>query len=99
MRRETRYVLSKVNKTTRPEHQRTRHGDFKVDVAFLEKGGGEKHGAEPGADQQAGQGHDHPQFSIPLFQLRELLADPRQDSFGLSMHPQSLRTSRSSATV
>ena len=57
-----------------------------MNVALLEKGGGKKYGAKPGADQQAGQGDDQPQFSIPLFKLRELLADPRQNSFCLSMH-------------
>src|ERR1700730_1186899 len=57
-----------------------------MNVALLEKGGGKKYGAKPGADQQAGQGDDQPQFSIPLFKLRELLADPRPNSFCFFMH-------------
>jgi hypothetical protein len=47
----------------------------------------EEDGHESSAGQQSGQGHDQPQLSISLFELRELLANLRQNTFSLCMHP------------
>jgi hypothetical protein len=58
-----------------------------MNVALLEKGRGKKDGEKPGADQQAGERHDQPQLSIALLKVRELLADPGEYSFSLSLHP------------
>ena len=73
------------------QHQGTRYGEFEVNVALLEKGRRKKYSAKPGAHQQAGQGHDQPQLSIPLFELRELLANPCQYTLSLCLHSEITR--------
>src|SRR5207253_5674371 len=68
------------------ENQRPGYGYFKVNVALLEKRGRVEDGQQPRTNQQAGKRHDQPQLSVPLFEMRELLANLRQDSFSLPMH-------------
>ena len=52
--------IKQSQQSHQPQHQGPGHGDFKVNVALLEKGRREEYGQKPGADQQAGQGHDQP---------------------------------------
>jgi hypothetical protein len=57
-----------------------------VNAALLEKRGRVQNGQQPGANQQPGKGHNQPKLAISLFELRELLADLRQNPFSLPVH-------------
>src|SRR6476660_2098063 len=57
-----------------------------MNAALLEKRGWVQDGQQPGANQQPGERHNQPKLSISLFELRELLADLRQNPFSLPVH-------------